>query len=332
LTTFSRLAVLSCGEIDRHTGGAVISTLAARRSKLAPHAYIVGSRCSATNERLRLALEAKGTPARICSSDLALDRARRGDVVIGRLDVRTTLDGVQPGLGRLRQLRRRGIRVVNGADVLVATHDKLATALLLHAGMIPQPRSAHVANEESAPGFDPPYVVKPRFGSWGRDVYQCVTRAELRARLRHLRHRRWFGRHGALVQELIPPRGFDLRVIVSAGAVVGAVERIAAPGEWRTNIALGGWRRRASPSPEACSVAIRAAAAVGGDLVGVDLLPDERGWRVVEINGAVDFTDDYALDGQDVFALAVDPFLPHSSLRVPERPAELALPAVGAVI
>jgi hypothetical protein len=53
---------------------------------------------------------------------------------------------------------------------------------------------------------------------------------------------------------------------------------------------------------------------------------------VVEINGAVDFTDDYALDGQDVFALAVDPFLPHSSLRVPERPAELALPAVGAVI
>jgi glutathione synthase/RimK-type ligase-like ATP-grasp enzyme len=53
---------------------------------------------------------------------------------------------------------------------------------------------------------------------------------------------------------------------------------------------------------------VRAAAAVGGDLVGVDLLPDERGWRVIEINGAVDFTDDYALDGRDVFARAVEPF------------------------
>jgi glutathione synthase/RimK-type ligase-like ATP-grasp enzyme len=53
---------------------------------------------------------------------------------------------------------------------------------------------------------------------------------------------------------------------------------------------------------------VRAAAAVGGDLVGVDLLPDERGWRVIEINGAVEFTDDYALNGRDVFARAVEPF------------------------
>ena len=57
-------------------------------------------------------------------------------------------------------------------------------------------------------------------------------------------------------------------------------------------------------------MAVRAAAAVGGDLVGVDLLPDEGGWRVIEINGAVDFTDDYALDGRDVFGLAVAAFVP----------------------
>jgi RimK family alpha-L-glutamate ligase len=295
----------------------VISALSERRSNLASTAYLVGSRFSATNELLRAALEATGTRTLVCSPDIAEERARVGDVVIGRLDVRPTFDGVQPGLGRLLQIRDRGIRVVNGADVLVATHDKLATALFLDAASIPQPRAVHVSDDDDSPAFEPPYVVKPRFGSWGRDVCLCESRAELRACLWHLRHRRWFSRHGALVQELIPPRGFDLRLIVSAGTIVGAVERIAAEGEWRTNIALGGSRRQATPTSEACDVAIRAAAAVGGDLVGIDLLPDEDGWRVIEINGAVDFTDDYSLDGRDVFACAVEPFVPEDSYREP---------------
>jgi RimK family alpha-L-glutamate ligase len=187
-----------------------------------------------------------------------------------------------------------------------------------------------VTDEEDSPRLDPPYVVKPPFGSWGRGVHRCESRAELRACLRHLSHRPWFGRHGALVQELIAPRGFDLRLIVSRGAVVGAVERLAAPGEWRTNIALGGTRRRVTPSLEACDLAVEAAATVCGDLVGVDLLPHEDGWRVIEINGAVDFTDDYALDGRDVFARAVQPFARDGTLSAVSAEDGVTLPAVAA--
>jgi RimK family alpha-L-glutamate ligase len=285
----------------------MISALGRRRfGNFAPRAFIAGSPVSTTNEQLRDAFAAFGTHARVVPPELAEDRARFGDVVVGRLDVRPALDGVQPGLGRLRRLRDRGIRVVNDADALIATHDKLATALLLHAASIPQPRAS--------PAFEPPYVVKPRFGSWGRDVHRCESRAELHACLLQLLRRPWFRRHGALVQELIAPCGFDLRLVVSGGVVIGAVERVAAPGEWRTNIALGGTRRKTAPPPEARNLAIAAAAAVNGDLVGVDLLPDEDGWRVIEINGAVDFTDEYALDGGDVFALAVEPFVPVSVL------------------
>ncbi len=276
----------------------------------APTVFIVGSPASPTNERLRAAFAAAGTQPLVGSPELAEERARPGDVVLGRLDVRPTLDGVQPGLGRLRRLRDRGVGVVNDADTLMATHDKLATALLLHAAPVPQPRAAHLTGEEGSPGFEPPYVVKPRFGSWGRDVHLCESRAELRACLLHLLRRPWFRRHGALVQELVPPSGFDLRLIVSAGTVIGAVERVAAPGEWRTNIALGGTRRPATPSLEACGLAVAAAVAVNGDLVGVDLLPADDGWRVIEINGAVDFTDEYTLDGRDVFERAVEPFVP----------------------
>jgi RimK family alpha-L-glutamate ligase len=286
--------------------------------------FVVGSPGSPTNERLRSAFAAAGARALVGPGELADGRARPGDVVVGRLDVRPSLDGIQPGLGRLRRLPDRGIRVVNDADALVATHDKLATALLLDAASVPQPRAAHLTGEDDSPGFEPPYVIKPRFGSWGRDVELCESRAELRACLLHLLRRPWFRRHGALVQELITPRGFDLRLIVAAGSVVGAVERVAAPGEWRTNVALGGTRRRATPPVDARSIAVAAAAAVNGDLVGVDLLPAGDRWSVIEINGAVDFTDDYALDGQDVFARAVEPFVP-AAPRVAASPAVTGL-------
>jgi hypothetical protein len=181
----------------------------------APTAFIAGSPRSATNERLHAAVVDAGVYAVVGPSELAEQRERPGDVVIGRLDVRPTLDGVQPGLGRLVQVPSRGIRIVNDADALVATHDKLATTLLLDAASIPQPRAAWATDAETSPAFDPPYVVKPRFGSCGRDVNRCESRTELRACLLRLSRRPWFLRHGALVQELIPPQGFDVRLACS---------------------------------------------------------------------------------------------------------------------
>jgi [lysine-biosynthesis-protein LysW]--L-2-aminoadipate ligase len=290
------------------------SGLPRRRFGIAPAVFIAGSRFSATNRRLRDALTGIGVQALVCSPDGAAATAIPGDVIVGRLDVRRTLDGVEPGLGHLRLLQRCGIRVVNDADALVAAHDKLASALLLHAASVPQPRTLYTADDDPSPGFEPPYVVKPRFGSWGRDVHRCESRRELRWCIRELSRRRWFARHGALVQELISPRGFDLRLVVAAGEVIGAVVREASPGEWRTNIALGGRRRSATPPPDAAALAVRAAAAIGGGLVGVDLLPEDGGWRVIEINGAVDFTDEYALDGRDVFLRAIEPFAPSAPL------------------
>jgi glutathione synthase/RimK-type ligase-like ATP-grasp enzyme len=145
-------------------------------------------------------------------------------------------------------------------------------------------------------------VLKPRFGSWGRDVTRCDTPADLARALALSSRRVWFNATGGVLQELVPPSGYDLRVVVAGGVVVGAVVRRAAAGEWRTNVALGARRTATSPSLEASGLALAAAGAVGGDLVGVDLLPAPNGrWVVLEVNGAVDFNAVYSRT-DDVFA------------------------------
>jgi [lysine-biosynthesis-protein LysW]---L-2-aminoadipate ligase len=255
-----------------------------------------------TNELLVGALHERGVPAGLVRPASIGDLACPGDIVLGRLDVRPTLDGVEGGIWELRRVERRGVLVLNPAPSLVTCHDKLQTLLRLAALGVSQPATSHVDGRGPSFRVDRPVVVKPRFGSWGRDVFLCESHAELVRCLARLRERKWFRRHGALVQVYVPSTGFDLRVVVAGGEVVGAVQRLAAEGEWRTNVALGGTRLPATPPVEACALAVAAAAAVGGDLVGVDLLPlPEGGWVVLEVNGAVDFTSDYSLRGHDVF-------------------------------
>jgi RimK family alpha-L-glutamate ligase len=262
---------------------------------------IVANRPNGTNAALA---ERAGGP--VLSPRAALRILRPGDTALGRLDVRHTLDGVEPGLWTLGRLVGRGVDVLNPPDALLGMHDKLITALRLRRAGIAHPLTGYVPPGATTCDLEPPVVVKPRFGSWGRHVELCRTEPELRRYLRSLRAQPWFRKQGALVQELVPPRGHDLRVLVAAGEVVGAIERVAAEGEWRTNIALGGHRRRVVPDAKAQALALSAAAAVGADLAGVDLLPRGRsGYVVLELNGAADFTLEYSLDG-DVFQAVVD--------------------------
>jgi len=82
---------------------------------------------------------------------------------------------------------------------------------------------------------------------------------------------------------------------------VGAIERVAASGEWRTNVALGASRRPVKPAPDATRLAIAASAAIGADFVGVDLLRVDGGYVVLELNGAVEFDNAYDINGNDVY-------------------------------
>jgi [lysine-biosynthesis-protein LysW]--L-2-aminoadipate ligase len=286
-------------------GASSRSAFAERRleRRLPANVWVVAEgQSTVTNELLVGALHERGVPAELVRPAELSGLARLGDIVLGRLDVRPTLDGVEDGIWELRRVERMGIHVLNPAPSLVACHDKLQTVLRLAAAGVTQPATSHVDWSEPPRRVRVPVVVKPRFGSWGKDVFLCESQAELKQCLRQLRRRGWFRRQGALVQTYVPSLGFDLRVVVAGGEVVGAVQRVPPPGEWRTNIALGGTRLPVTPPAEASALATGAAAAVDGDLVGVDLLPRaDGGYVVLEVNGAVDFTSEYSPAGRDIF-------------------------------
>jgi len=272
---------------------------------LAMRFAVVAHRVTDTNAALVAASEAIGVSADVLSPRDALRKLEPGDVALGRLDVREGLDGIESVSIELERLAAAGVEVLNRPSALVAAHDKLLTARALRLAGLPHPHTSLIAEGLPAQAPELPVVLKPRFGSWGRDVVLCQTRDELDAALDRAAFRGWFRDHGGLVQELVPPVGWDLRLVVAGGCIVGAARRSAAPGEWRTNVSLGGRSEPAAPPPLARTLAIAAAAAIRADLVGIDLLPTSSGYMVAELNGAVDFRPWYTLGGADVFAEAV---------------------------
>ena len=266
---------------------------------------IVGSP-TRTNLVLAYAWRDLALDARVLWPREACRALRPDDVALLRLDVLPTLDGVEPGLEHGAHLERSGVRVLNRPDALLAAHDKLLTATRFAEAAVPHPWTAHIEPGKPVPEGPFPCVVKPRFGSWGQDVYLCRMPDDLPAILEAVSKRPWWSRHGAIVQELVGSARRDVRVVVAGGRAVAGAQRVAAEGEWRTNVTLGGRVTKAEIPPDAEELALVAARAIGVDFAGVDLLPTDHGWVVLELNGAVDFDHRYALRDVDPFAAAAE--------------------------
>jgi glutathione synthase/RimK-type ligase-like ATP-grasp enzyme len=187
---------------------------------------VVAHRRIATNEALVAAARAWGLDSELLDPHTALTSLEPGDVALARLDVREGLDGIERGTGELERLAAGGVDVRNPPGSLVVAHDKLLTARALRLAGLPHPHTTLLS--PTLPTLVPelPVVLKPRFGSWGRDVEQCTTPDDLDAALVRLQRKPWFREHGALAQELVEPRGWDMRLVVAG--------RRRSPGPWRS--------------------------------------------------------------------------------------------------
>ncbi|MFF4140783.1 RimK family alpha-L-glutamate ligase [Streptomyces sp. NPDC001698] len=192
-----------------------------------------------------------------------------------------------------RCLSAAGADLVNSADATETCGDKWRTTVALEAAGVPTPRTAlGLTPQATLAALDEigyPALIKPLVGSWGRLVVGLRDRAEAEGLLEYAAALPGPQSHLGYVQELIDKPGRDIRVIVVGGQVLGAVYRTGA--SLRTNVALGGQVRPCEVTPEIDKLALNAAAAVGADIAGVDLIEDHEGrLLVLEVNHRVEFT------------------------------------------
>jgi len=190
-------------------------------------------------------------------------------------------------------LESKGVVVVNRSSVSEICGNKLWCTLALIRAGVPTPKTIIAFTPESAlkaaEEIGYPVVLKPLVGSWGRMVVALRDREEAEAVI-ELRSQM----NGALnqifyIQEKVkrPPR--DIRCVVVGDRVVAAVYRVAAPGEWRTNVARGGSTEPCLLTKEVEDIALKAARAVGEGVLGVDMMESPSGLVVHEVNSTVEF-------------------------------------------
>jgi ribosomal protein S6--L-glutamate ligase len=184
----------------------------------------------------------------------------------------------------LHRLEAHGIPVLNPPRTLETCVDKFLASAQLEAQGLPMPptivcQDADAALEAFADlGSD--VVVKPLFGSEGRGMVR-VSNTDLAWRaFRTLERLQCV----IYLQKFISHPGWDVRAFVLAGRVLAAMRRHS-HGGWRTNVAQGGRVEAVHLSPEEDQLALRAAAAVGALVAGIDLLQGPDGeWYVLEVN------------------------------------------------
>jgi RimK family alpha-L-glutamate ligase len=264
----ARLGGATAGAVAQSPAGAVAPTSALLPSSRSPG-------------QARAVLESAGLPL------------FAADAVLARIIPAGSLEQIIYRVDALHWLEERGVPVMNSPRAIERSVDKFYTDALLTEAGIPTPPTVvceSVDDAVDAVRHMGSAVIKPIFGSMGHGLVRVSDPDTAWRVLRAL------AQVGSVfyVQQAIEHDGRDVRAFVCGGRVLGAIERIAAPGDWRSNVSRGAMARP-TVLPEAWSaLAVRAAAIVGADYAGVDLLP-QASWTnptgagdqpfVLEVNG-----------------------------------------------
>jgi RimK family alpha-L-glutamate ligase len=277
--------------------------------------------CRALAERghIGVVLRYEGLVARLGNTAAALSSEQApiltADAVLARIIPSGSLEQIIYRVDALHWIEEHGVPVMNSPRAIERSVDKFYTDARLHEAGLPTPETVvcdTVANAMEAvramlgrqnPGDSPSVIIKPIFGSMGHGLVR-VSDPEVAFRVTKSLEQL---RSVFYIQRAVDHGGRDIRVFVVGGRVVGAIERRAAAGEWRTNIALGGTARPFELPREWEQLAVAAAAAMGAEYAGVDLLPSREGpVFVLEVNAIPGWEGLQRATGVDVAGAIVE--------------------------
>ena len=284
------------------------------------HIVILSARTGWQTDELCRALDARGhigcvlpyegLVARMGGANRGLASERTSvldaDAVLARIIPSGTLDQIIYRVDALHWIEERGVPVINSPQAIERCVDKFYTTALLEQAGLPVPET--IACERGADAIAAvremgDVIVKPIFGSLGHGMVR-VTDPDVALRVVEP-----LEQVGSIfyVQRTIDHGGRDVRAFVVGGRVIGAIERTAPAGDWRTNVSRGGAVRPFELPSEWAVLALRATVAVGADYAGVDLLPSRDGQvYVLEVNGIPGWKGLQQATGVDVAGAIVE--------------------------
>ena len=206
------------------------------------------------------------------------------------------------GLSALRLFEGVGVTCINSYHVANVCGDKMLTTAALAEAGVPQPASRVAFTEASAlqaiEQIGYPVVLKPTVGSWGRLLSKVNDRDAAESILEHKAVLGSYQHSIFYIQNYVEKAGRDIRAFVVGDDCIAAIYRTSE--HWITNTARGAVASKCEITPEVAEISLRAAKAVGGGVVAVDLFETKDGLMVNEVNNTMEFKNSVDTSGVDI--------------------------------
>jgi ribosomal protein S6--L-glutamate ligase len=232
---------------------------------------------------------------------------------LGRFDA-AIVRGIPPGSLEQVVFRMDALQAVesavgvmlNSPRAIETAVDKFATTRRLQGAGLPVPRTVVTEDlEQALDAFERlgrDVLVKPIFGSEGRGIVRVEDSSQAYRVFRSL----MVTGHILYLQEFVRGPGHDVRILTLGGKPIGSMVRRPPAGDFRANASRGGRCEPFTPPDAWLDLATRAAAAVGAELAGVDLMPDQSGQPLVlEVNSVPGFEHLTRVTGTDLAATII---------------------------
>lgn len=202
----------------------------------------------------------------------------------------------------LKLFEAAGVKCVNTYNVATVCGDKLLTSVALAENKVAQPEVRVAFTEESAlkaieeMGY--PVVLKPAVGSWGRLLSKINDRDAAEAILEHKAVLGSYHHSIFYIQKYVEKSGRDIRSFVVGDKCIAAIYRTSP--HWITNTARGGMATNCVVTDELNDISVRAAKAVGGGIVAIDVFETAQGLMVNEVNYTMEYKNSITTTGVNI--------------------------------